>query len=421
MIFSEYLHFLHKYYGADKTNPDFMVFITDLFIKEAESESENHEDENDKYNPLSGDIRKLQKIYSHEGGYKLSKRTASKLRSKFSSDKFIEESKQIRSMVKEDFISDLKSFGIKVNRNNCFEKAADVYYQFLVNLSDGVDSLECSTAEKINEKKENDLENGLAERNTSIKYDNYIVNNQQIVLTIANYGTKIRDEMVEAISFCKKHDKEIELLPLCLLADVCHPLSPHNRQMYDDFSLCKEEVKKQIFKLCGLDWIDFENDWLLECIKLLENDIYKYDLGTRSFLYDGAKYLHYALNFSTKKIDNIDPYDFESVVDKSDVPSSITVYMNEYLYHFNRHKAMYRPIDMVWDREDLFNCPLEEMTFWVMRMIISLIKTMPLGKYNQEIAIEESCIETYEDMYYYTLLVLYTRYFGVKSDSSGGA
>ena len=177
-----------------------------------------------------------------------------------------------------------------------------------------------------------------------------------------------------------------------------------------DFSLCSLEVKKAICELANVKWIDFKNDWFYQCINLFEKDIEKYDLGQRSFLYDGAKYLQYALEFADKKIDNTDPFVFEPLFKNSKHNSSITLYINEYLYHFGEHESMYRPIDLVWAEKDLFNCSLDEMTFWVMRMIISCIYQMPQGEYHEHLFIEEFNVETYEDMFYYTLLELYTRY-----------
>jgi len=65
---------------------------------------------------------------------------------------------------------------------------------------------------------------------------------------------------------------------------------------------------------------------------------------------------------------------------------------------------------MVWEEMELGSCPLEDMIFWVMRMIISAVYQMPLGDYHDNISIDEDYLETFEDMYYYTLLVLYSRY-----------
>ena len=66
MKFSTYLQFLHRYLGSDRTRADFVLYLTDLFLKEPSTEKEQEEDENDRYNPLSGSNRTLEKIYSNE-------------------------------------------------------------------------------------------------------------------------------------------------------------------------------------------------------------------------------------------------------------------------------------------------------------------------------------------------------------------
>ncbi len=386
--FSDFLHFLHGYIGSDKTQADFVLYVTDLFMREPQSPAEIDEDDNDRYNPFSKSKQKvLERIYTNEDGRKPSKKATRKLRAKFQSDSFIAECKHMSKEVKTRFVSDLKSFGISTNTKNCFKTAADTYFSLLDNLSKGIDS----------------LSEYASEANGSIKNKEKRGREKQTVVDEEK-------DLIVARSFCKRHEAELSLIPLCLVADNISPLHSHARKIYDEFSLFDNDVKKTICQLTDAEWISFRKNWLYPCINTFRDDIILYDLGKQDFLYDNAKYLHSALTFSDHKINDIDPYLFSPLFEGSNQRCSLTTYINEYLYHFDEHESMERPIDLVWRKMDLYHCSLEDMSFWVMRMMISAIYQMPNGEYDDCLFIEEHHIETFEDMYYYVLLLLYTRY-----------
>lgn len=384
MRFSDYLCFLHRYLGSDKTRADFVLYLTDLFLKEPSTEKEQEEDENDCYNPLSGSNRTLEKIYSNEGGYKLSKVAARKLRSKYDPSKFYKEiTSSLSDPVASKLIEDLKQFGVLAKKNNYEKKCADLYYAFLDNLSEGKDTID-GTAESSN------LISSYSESKSKQKRS-------------AKYSS-------EVLSFCKRHEKEMPIVPLCLVSDNIMVLRHNVRSLYDDYSLCTEEAKRAICQLAKTEYIQFKDDWVNKCIDLFEKDVKKYDLGNRSFLYDGAKYLHRALELGEVRVEHADPFVFRPLYDNSKAKSSLTSYIHEYLYHTEDHPDWPKPIDMVWEEMGLGSHPIEEMIFWVMRMIISSTYQMPLGDHQDIISIVEDYLETFEDMYYYTLLVLYSRY-----------
>lgn len=384
MKFSTYLQFLHRYLGSDKTRADFVLYLTDLFLKEPSTKKEQEEEDNDRYNPLSGSNRTLEKIYSNEGGYKLAKTTARKLRSKYDPSKFYKEiTSSLSDPVLSKLIKELKQFGVIAQKNNYEKKCADMYYAFLDNLSEGKDS--------------ND---GIAESSNTISSD---LENKPKQKRSAKYSS-------EVLSFCKRHEKEMPLVPLCLVSDNVMVLRHNVRALYDDYSLCTEEAKRAICQLTKTDYIKFKDDWINKCIDLFEKDIKKYNLGNRPFLYDGVKYLHRAHELGEVRVEYTDPFVFRPLFANSKTNSSLTSYIREYLYHPEDHPDWIEPIDMVWEEMELGSCPLEEMIFWVMRMIISAIYQMPLGDYQNNTSIDEDYLETFEDMYYYTLLVLYSRY-----------
>ena len=384
MKFSTYLQFLHRYLGSDRTRADFVLYLTDLFLKEPSTEKEQEEDENDRYNPLSGSNRTLEKIYSNENGYKLSKTAARKLRSKYDPSKFYEEMvSSLSDSVVSKLIVELRQFGVSAKKNNFEKKCAEMYYAFLDNLSEGKDSID-GTMES-SDSLFSGSKNEYKKKNSSISSP-------------------------EALSFCKRHEKELSLVPLCLVSDNVDVLRHNVRVLYDDYSLCTEETKRAICQLAKTDYIEFKDDWINKCIDLFEKDVKKYNLGNKPFLYDGAKYLHKALELGEARIEYADPFVFCPLFANSKTHSSLTSYIHEYLYHPEDHPDWTEPIDMVWEEMELGSCPLEDMIFWVMRMIISAIYQMPLGEYYDNISIDEDYLDTFEDMYYYTLLVLYSRY-----------
>lgn len=64
MTFSEFLKLMHSYIGCGVTQQDYVLYITNLIIREPSSESEEAADEADNYNPMSGKSPNLlSKIY----------------------------------------------------------------------------------------------------------------------------------------------------------------------------------------------------------------------------------------------------------------------------------------------------------------------------------------------------------------------
>ncbi len=53
MRFCNYLKILHSYIGTEKTQADFVIFITTLFMRAPKTKEEEREDDTDFYNPLN--------------------------------------------------------------------------------------------------------------------------------------------------------------------------------------------------------------------------------------------------------------------------------------------------------------------------------------------------------------------------------
>ena len=59
MTFSEFLQLMHSYIGCDVTKQDYVLYITNLIIREPANDAEEKADDADSYNPLSGKSQNL--------------------------------------------------------------------------------------------------------------------------------------------------------------------------------------------------------------------------------------------------------------------------------------------------------------------------------------------------------------------------
>ena len=93
------------------------------------------------------------------------------------------------------------------------------------------------------------------------------------------------------------NSEEREYLPLCVMATNLHRHDKHTRNIYTNFCRCSSELQEEILRQAEFDMIIPTNtEWVGNCIDLLIVDIEKHKLG-RNYLYDGAKYFHYAYHF----------------------------------------------------------------------------------------------------------------------------
>lgn len=212
--------------------------------------------------------------------------------------------------------------------------------------------------------------------------------------------------------FLIDNDEEIEYLPLCLVASKLKLKRKHYRSIITKFLKCEEAVQKEILKQAGVG----ENDISLKCVNYaidcIQKDFEKARFG-RNILYDDSKYFHRAFErYYDRRISNVNPCIFEPIGMKSPTLQALRVdykwNLLDYMLKYVDKEAdaeMEPPIDMVFETCNLGYCPEEEMTFWTMRIIIDGCKA--LRDYNM---FDEIIIETQEDMYYYTILVLYDAY-----------
>ncbi len=245
---------------------------------------------------------------------------------------------------------------------------------------------------------------------------------------------KVQDEEVylAAQKFCIEHEEEKELLPLCQIAFFVDPHHKNIRNLYTDYNICSDSVKKRILELKGVTELDFtDKNWIDRCVSLYEKKITEMELTTRNFLYDGAKYLHRAYErYSACEIDDFELYIFDKIektetlgkpiggIKKTDLRGYIADYLG---YKKNRsEQTINPPMDELWDVCNLGDCSESDVTFWICQFIIDScyyidnkgIQTNDESDFrNIGIGDSECLIKTQEDIYYYALLQLYKCFY----------
>lgn len=232
--------------------------------------------------------------------------------------------------------------------------------------------------------------------------------------------------------FIIDNQKDINLLPLCAIAASVNPYKWHVRPIFTRFNKCSKELQKEILQQENIPLsITGDGDWVYGCLKQFEKDCKKFEMG-RTFLYDGGKYFHCAIDtLQGEDLQDISTFVF-------DVPplgerifpefkSDLTLYIDRYLEFVlrDREDTAHRPellpqeppMEMLNRMFNFGACDLKILNFWLMKFISSGCVAFCRHKLVadcdaewRQICIEDYAIETYEDMYYDTLLMLYTTY-----------
>lgn len=229
--------------------------------------------------------------------------------------------------------------------------------------------------------------------------------------------------------FLMDNEAERDYLPWCVIAANTHRLDKHTREIYNSFCHCPEELRNEILKQAGFEMEPIKGQtWVNDCIKALEKDIQKYNLG-RDYLYDGAKYFHRSYERYRDLKWNSTPQVFEPIckdnhfrislgMDKIDIGS----YIDEYFYYFIdkridlKEGELISPIDFVWNSQNLAYTNEETVCMWMMELIQNIAfiiyNRSGVEKINGEILeYTDAQVETYEDKYYATLQALYNAYY----------
>ena len=88
MRFSDFVQLMHRYIGCSVTQQEYVLYLTNLVIRDPMTDDEKQLDEDDAFNPLSGkDVSTLSKIYSGAQNRKIKQEDARTIQSLFSKTK----------------------------------------------------------------------------------------------------------------------------------------------------------------------------------------------------------------------------------------------------------------------------------------------------------------------------------------------
>lgn len=248
-----------------------------------------------------------------------------------------------------------------------------------------------------------------------------------------NHASELRQLAKE---FIIDNQAEIGYLPLCIFAKARSEFSANKRQIYNQFNRCTEELQNEILRQQNIPigLIDDSKE-LDHCLDLFDKQALETKLWNQSFLYEGGKYFHRSISrYREDKIEDEDPHEFEIPLlnDRvkmlsSDHKTDLALYMDRYLEFILRDRddtkncleklPQVPPFSVIDQMHDVRNCAEKIICFWIMRFIQSgciafwrhdLVQDR--GAEWRQLSIESGLVETYEDMYYDTLLTLYITY-----------
>lgn len=147
MNFSKFAKLLYSYIGKGQAYPDYVLFLTNLIMRDPSSEKEILDEADDKYNPLASlGANALSKLYN--GDRPISKKNAAIIHGRFDKTKFIDEIYGLPDDSKESLSQAVCEFGIKSTVDNVDEVCADIFGQLIYNLSLGYKEITITAAIK---------------------------------------------------------------------------------------------------------------------------------------------------------------------------------------------------------------------------------------------------------------------------------
>lgn len=270
-----------------------------------------------------------------------------------------------------------------------------------------------------------------------------------VSVVIARVETKrAKRQHAEAIQqqvkeFVIDNQSEIDYLPLCIFANAVSPYAANKRQIYNRFNRCTEEVQIEILRHQNIPIGLIKDKSVLDkCLDAFDKQALETELWERSWLYEGGKYFHRALDYYREmEVDDDNPHIFEiprlnESLAKAfpDFKADLTLYMDRYLEFVLRDQddtkdspeklPQIPPFTVIDSIEGVGNCDEPILCFWMMRFITS--GCLAFWHHNlvadrdadwRQLSIGDGVIETYEDMYYDTLMMLYTTYANIKEEN----
>ena len=259
-----------------------------------------------------------------------------------------------------------------------------------------------------------------------------------IVLTVLIYRLERRNEkrheeteerarklaIAEAAkTFLTDNEDEIDYLHLAVIAVNLKLKRKHHRSIITKFSRCSKELQQEILRQANIDAFTITMDDVNSAIRDLDIAMRESHYYTRNILYDGAKYFHRAFErWADVTIEDPNPYIFEDFERSewhgkdSEFPwrvSRHTTNLSHYMLNYCNCKEMGLKQEDIHPPVDMVSCDESTMTFWTMRVIIDSCRTITDPDL-MCFGFDDLVIETQEDMYYYTILILYNAFLRKK-------
>lgn len=228
-------------------------------------------------------------------------------------------------------------------------------------------------------------------------------------------------------------DNEILYLPYCVIASGVNRHHKHIRKIYNNFDALPNDVQKEVLKQTGYGYKLIDDfSWIDEGLEKIKKFTEQYDFGF-SLLHDDAKYFSGLFTkYSSALVSKYNEVEclFDDLLEWQQTPfntpnkipfsSYIESYYRTFIIGENekdfKKENVIKPLDYLNRVKNLRNCDEEELCFWIMvivRELASYVERTRHGGYMNGINIPgiiccgDALPETFEDMYYKTLIALY--------------
>lgn len=351
--------------------------------------------EEEEYYPFYNTNRpdKAKKLYA--GSRALSKRDMKFIKSHFDEEAFEELVERLDDSAQQQLIDELNKKGIDADFSDLSSVMCDMF----------LECLESGNIKKVN-----------------IQKNKKSISNKKTLTDLSDFKETIINE---ARRFCRKYYDCKNLLPLCQVAMYVSPMQPCVRDIYNEYIELDPAVKKAIMVLNDIKMFEFEEMWEYKYLAMFEEDIKKLGISNINLFYDAGKYYHRIKNLPWYALNDMNPRCFPKVPSKYCSGEHLKYndlmgYIDEYLYYKDDaevHKYVsIAPLDYINKERSLTTCSDNEIAFWLNLFVYSACFVIP--KYCGRIDLAKIVfnapnlaeIETYEDLYYSSLLCLFDIY-----------
>ncbi|MBO4636411.1 MAG: hypothetical protein J5685_04615 [Clostridiales bacterium] len=241
--------------------------------------------------------------------------------------------------------------------------------------------------------------------------------------TSTGKGGLSEDDIISAQMFLLCHEYERTLMPLCQIAYLYNPDHNHLRDMYTEYSIMPERIRRHIMDKCQTpELMQIDKLHWKEGLDALKSDLKEYDLASARYQNKLSEYflkVRYNLewditHYTTTSFERCFVPDLISLFPASH-KCNMWMYISDYLYLNGRGEAkdVKKPFDYLWSEKGFAYCSNEDLSFWLCIFILAACNNLSDKIIKDKIFIldyHEDDATTLEDMYFSTLLALHQHY-----------